>query len=69
MLLTEAAHTVMRPNSPPSDLKSFGQRIASQGGKRAKRRAITAVARKLGVLLHRLWVTQAKYIPVRNPAA
>jgi transposase len=69
VLLTEAANTAMRPTAPASDLKAFGERIASRGGKRGKRRAITAVARKLGVLLHRLWVTQAKYVPVRNQVA
>ena len=69
VLLAEAALTVMRENAPASDLKTFGQRIASRGGKSGKKRAITAVSRKLAVLLHRLWVTQAKYIPVRKPAA
>lgn len=69
MLLTEAAQCVLRKGAPPSDLRSFGLRVASRGGKRGKRRAITAVARKLGVLLHRLWVTQAPYIAVRKPAA
>lgn len=69
VLLVEAAHTAMSPKAPPSDLKSFGERIASQGGKRGRKRAVTAVARKLAVLLHRLWVTQARYIAVRKSAA
>lgn len=39
---------------------------AERGGKNAKKRAIVAVARKLAVLLHRLWVTDAAYEPLRN---
>jgi transposase len=31
--------------------------MTERGGKNAKKRAIVAVARKLAVLLHRLWVT------------
>jgi hypothetical protein len=37
--------------------------LAARGGKNAKRRAIVAVARKLGVLLHRLWVSGEEYDP------
>ena len=48
---------------PDSALCQWGQRIYARGGKNAKKRAIIAVARKLSILLHRLWVTQAEYIP------
>jgi transposase len=34
--------------------------------KNAKKRAIIAVARKLAVLLHRLWVSGEVYEPLRN---
>ncbi len=34
--------------------------------KNAKKRAVVAVARKLAVLLHRLWVTAEVYEPLRN---
>ena len=34
----------------------------------AKKRAVVAVARKLAVLLHRLWVSAEVYEPLRNPA-
>jgi hypothetical protein len=37
-----------------------------RGGKRAKKKAVVAVARKLGVLLHRLWVTGEVYEPLRH---
>jgi transposase len=60
-LLVESAHCVLRRATKPSDLKDWGRKLASHGGKAGKRRAVVAVARKLGVLLHRLWVTQAAY--------
>ncbi len=37
-----------------------------RGGKNAKRRAVVAVARKLATVLHRLWITQDEYQPLRN---
>jgi len=39
-------------------------RLAARGGKAAKKRAVIAVARKLAVLLHRLWVTGEQYQPL-----
>ena len=36
------------------------------GGKAAKKRAAVAVARKLAVLMHRLWTTGANYEPLHN---
>jgi transposase len=62
-LLVEAAHCVMRKNAPDSDLRRWGLKKAT-GGKRAKRRALVGVARKLAVLLHRLWVTGEVYDPL-----
>jgi hypothetical protein len=38
--------------------------LAKRGGKNAKKRAKVAVARKLAVLMHRLWVTGEIYEPV-----
>lgn len=52
-LLVNCAHYIMR--GPDCDLKEFGERIAAKGKKRAKKRAVVAVARKLAVLLLRLW--------------
>jgi transposase len=49
-----------------SDLRRHGEKIASRGGKNAKKRAAVAVARKLSVLLHRLWVTAELYDPLYN---
>jgi transposase len=49
-----------------SDLRRWGQKLAERGGKNAKKRAVVAVARKLAVLLHRLWVGGEVYEPLRN---
>jgi len=43
--------------------------LASRGGKNGKRRAVVAVARKLAVLLHRLWVTGEVYQPLYGVTA
>ena len=63
-LLIEAAHYTLGPFGPDSELRGFGLRLQGQGGKRAKKRAVVAVARKLAVLLHRLWVTGEAYQPL-----
>ena len=47
-------------------LRRHGEKIASRGAKNAKKRAVVAVARKLSVLLHRLWVTGELYDPLYN---
>ena len=60
-LLVSAAHYVLGPFGPDTDLKRFGLRLAEHGGKAAKKRAAVAVARKLAVLLHRLWTTGEVY--------
>jgi transposase len=65
-LLVQGAHHVMSERSPDTDLKRWGTKLAGRGGKNAKKRAIVAVARKLGILLHRLWVTGEVYEPLRN---
>ena len=44
----------------------MGLKIAERRGKNAKKRAVVAVARKLAVLLHRLWVSGEVYEPLRN---
>lgn len=43
----------------------MGLKLAGRGGKNAKKRAIVAVARKLAVLLHKLWVSGETYEPLR----
>jgi transposase len=63
--LVQAAHCNLRKNAPESDLRTWGTNKAGTG-KRAKRRAVVAMARKLGVLLNRLWVTGEVYDPHYN---
>jgi transposase len=65
-LLTGSAQYILGPFGPDSDLRRFGLKLAARGGKNAKKRAVTAVTRKLAVLLHRLWVTAEEYEPLRN---
>jgi transposase len=65
-LLVGSAHYVLGPFGSDSDLRRHGEKIASRGGKNAKKRAAVAVARKLAVLLHRLWVSGEVYDPLHN---
>lgn len=70
-LLVGSAHYILGPFGPDTDLRRYGIRLCERGGKNAKKRAVVAVARKLGVLLHRLWVSGEVYEPLRQllPAA
>jgi transposase len=67
-LLVQAAHYILGPFGPDTDLKRWGATLMQRGGKNAKKRAVIAVARKLAVLLHRLWATSAAYEPRRRAA-
>lgn len=64
-LLVQSAHYILGPFGPDCALRRFGERLAERGGKAAKKRAAIAVARKLAVVLHRLWLTQECYEPLR----
>jgi len=64
-LLVGAAHYILGPFGPETDLRRWGLKLAARGGGNAKKRAVVAVARRLAVLLHRLWVTGAVYEPLR----
>jgi transposase len=63
-LLVSCAHYVLGPFCSHSDLRRHGQKIASRAAKNSKKRAVVAVARKLSVLLHRLWVSGEVYDPL-----
>jgi transposase len=67
-MLVQGAHCIVS-RGPDTDLKRWGLKLAERGGKNAKKRAIVAVARKLAILLHRLWVTAEVYEPLRNSQA
>ena len=68
-LLVQGAHCILSRRGPDTDLQRFGRKLSERGGKNAKKRAVVAVARKLAVLLHRLWVTGEVYEPLRNNPA
>lgn len=68
-LLVQSAHYILGPFGPDTDLRRWGHRLEERGGPSAKRRAIIAVARKLAVLLHRLWSTGEVYEPLRTAEA
>ena len=65
-LLVGSAHYILGHFGPNCDLRSMGMALAQRGGKAAKNKAVVAVARKLAVLLHRLWITGEDYEPLRN---
>lgn len=67
-LLVGSAHYIIGPFGPDTDLARFGRKMAERGGKIGRKRAAVAVARRLGVLLHRLWVSGEVYRPLRTPA-
>jgi transposase len=68
-LLVQGSHCILSRRGPDTDLKRWGWKLAARGGKNGKKRALVAVARKLAVLLHRLWVTGEVYEPLRNSQA
>jgi transposase len=65
-MLVQGAHYILGPFGEDSDLRRWGLKLAARGGKNAKKRAVVAVARKLAVLLHRLWVNGEVYEPLHN---
>jgi transposase len=67
-LLVGSAQYILGPFGPDTDLRRYGLRLCERGGKNAKKRAAVAVARKLAVLLHRLWISGEVYEPLRHGA-
>ena len=64
-MLVQCCQYILGPFGPDTDLRRWGLKLAERGGKNAKKRAVVAVARKLAVLLLRLWVTGEIYEPLR----
>ena len=62
----QSAHYTLSSLASDSRLRRWGLNLASRGGKNGKRRAVIAVARKLAVLLHKLWVTGQVYELLRG---
>jgi transposase len=65
-LLVQGGHYILGQQGPDTDLRRWGLELCGRGAKNAKKRAVVGVARKLAVLLHRLWVTGEVYEPLRN---
>lgn len=65
-LLVQGAHCILSKRGPDTDLKRWGLKLAGKGNKNAKKRALVAVARKLAILLHHLWVSGEVYEPLLN---
>jgi transposase len=65
-LLVQGAQHILGPFGAECDLRRWGLKLAERGGRNGKKRAIIATARKLAVLLHRLWVSGEVYEPLRN---
>lgn len=74
-LLVQAAHCILRRGAPDSDLRRWGlakievsgvpqNNGRRRGGQNNKKRVVVGVARKLAVLLHRLWVNGEVYEPL-----
>ena len=57
-MLYEAAHALLTRGAKWSWLKAWGVRVAQRRG---MRRAIVAVARRLAVVLHRMWVDGSEF--------
>src|SRR4029077_10719138 len=57
-MLYEAAHVLLTRSGKWSWLKAWGVRVAQRRG---MRRAIVAVARRLAVVLHRMWVDGSEF--------
>ena len=65
-LMVQGAHYILGPFGQDSDLRRWGLKLSERGGSNAKKRAVVAVARKLSVLLHKLWVSGEVYQPLRH---
>jgi len=61
-LLVNAAHYILS-RGPDTRLRRFGEHLEQRAGHAARKRAAVAVARKLAIVLHRLWVTGDDYKP------
>ena len=68
-LLVQAAHYILGPFGPDTDLRRWGERYAGTGAGNAKKRAVVAVARRLAVLLLALWKSGEVYEPLRHAVA
>jgi transposase len=64
--LYEAAHVLLTKGRTHSGLKSWGLRVAKRRG---HKRAAVAVARKLAMIMHRMWLDGSEFRFGKAPAA
>jgi transposase len=62
-LLVQAAQCALKPGAPDSDLKRWATGHFRPGDKKGKKKAVVGLARRIAVLLHKLWVTGEVYEP------
>lgn len=67
-LLVQSAQYILGRFGPDSALRRWGMKLAQSGGKRGKKRAIVAVARKLAVMLHSMWRSGQRFQAFPQPA-
>ena len=65
-LLVSAGMASLRDGLADSALRDWGQAIQERGGRTAKKRAAVAVARKLAVIMHRMWINNTPWMPYPN---
>lgn len=65
-VLLQCAHYILGPFGGDCDLRRWGLKLIERGGgATSRKKAVVAVARKLAVLMHRLWITGEVYDPLR----
>lgn len=68
-LLVGSANYILGPFGPDCELRRWGKKLSERGDKNARKRAKVAVARRLAVLLHKLWVSGEVYEPLPEKRA
>jgi len=63
-LLVQCAQRLLGPQGLDCAIRRWGLKLAGEGkNKKLKKRAVVAVARKLAVVMHRVWVTGEQFVP------
>lgn len=65
-VLVQSAQYILGRYGPDTDLRRWGLKLAGEGNKSRRKKAVIAVARKLSVLLHHLWSSGEVYEPLRQ---
>jgi transposase len=68
-LLVQSAQYILGRFGQDSELRRWGLKLAASGGKRGKKRALVAVARKLAVVLLSMWRNRKKFEPFPQAVA